>query len=66
MWHGQPPKFDPQKNYYKILGVSESANPGEIKALVGDLGCTGVWNGVAAISTSTVGPCGAGYGNSEF
>ena len=34
--------------------------------LVGDLGCTGVWNGVAAISTSTVGPCGAGFGNSEF
>ena len=27
----QPPDFDPKKDYYQILGVSEKASDGDIK-----------------------------------
>ncbi len=49
----------------QIWGYAHEDPAGNTLA-AGSLTCVAVWDGLAATITNTVGPCGAGYGQSEF
>ncbi len=49
----------------QIWGYVHEDPSGNAMAL-GVLSCAGVWDGAAATITNTVGPCGSGFGQSEF